>query len=496
MSDVFDIAIIGGGINGCGCAADAALRGLSVALFEQDDLAAKTSSSSTKLIHGGLRYLEYYEFKLVKKALAERQILLNQAPHLVHAQEFVLPYQPIMRPAWLLRLGLFLYDHLSIKNKLPHCKSISRSKSTFFNPLKKIFTRGFIFYDAAADDARLTLANALQAKQHGALINPRQRVIKAEISDNLWHLTIQPKAGSAYTIQAKALINACGPWVKSTAQLLHIPQEAIALVKGSHIVVPKLYEGTHAYVLQHEDQRIVFAIPFQGYTMIGTTDVPVSEPCEHSTITEHEIKYLLDLTNTYFNQNMSRQDIIYSWSGIRALLNNKNKNASALSRDYEISLTQHTPPLITILGGKITTYRQLAEECINALHPFISSIPPSKTAHTALPGSSYNSMTFNQYCTFAKEQYSWLEPTLLQRYLTTYGTNTEHLLDGCDTITSLGECFGAQLYAAELNYLMRYEWAYTAEDVLLRRTKLGLSIDEKEIQKITSYMEKNRFISH
>ncbi|WBV64502.1 glycerol-3-phosphate dehydrogenase [Legionella pneumophila 130b] len=275
MDQVFDVAIIGGGINGCGCAADAALRGLSVILFEQDDLASKTSSSSTKLIHGGLRYLEHYEFGLVKKALQERQTLLNLAPHLVHSQSFVLPYLKHMRPSWLLRLGLFFYDHLSRKNHLPKSRLIHRNnKNNYFTPLKEELNRGFLFYDATTDDARLTILNAIQAKNHGASIRPHAKVTHAEVINNIWHLTIQPTKGQSYKAYAKSIINATGPWVQSIAQLTHTPiQKDITLVKGSHIIVPKLFEGNHAYFLQHNDQRVIFVIPYHGFSMIGTTDI-------------------------------------------------------------------------------------------------------------------------------------------------------------------------------------------------------------------------------
>ena len=319
MEHVFDVAIIGGGINGCGCAADAALRGLSVVLCEQDDLASKTSSKSTKLIHGGLRYLEHFDFALVKKALDERQKLLHLAPHLVHPLPIVIPYQKYMRPLWMLRIGLFLYDHLSLANKLPRTKLIrSRQRPNYFDPLNKDLNQGFLFYDCATDDARLTLANAMQAKEHGATILPQTKLIGANATDGQWRLTLQKKTGDLFQITAKSLINTTGPWVNTISQLLHTPlKHTLSLVKGSHLVVQKLYEGEHAYMLQHEDKRIVFAIPYHGYTMVGTTDVVFSGDIDNLQIESEEINYLCSITNQYFNKKINESDIITSWSGIR-----------------------------------------------------------------------------------------------------------------------------------------------------------------------------------
>lgn len=493
MEQIFDIAIIGGGINGCGCAADAALRGLSVVLFEQDDLASKTSSSSTKLIHGGLRYLEHYEFSLVKKALIERQTLLELAPHLVHPQAFVLPYQKYMRPSWFLRIGLFLYDHLSTKNRLPHCKSIYREDSAYFEPLISDFRHGFLFYDAATDDVRLTIANAIQAKNHGASIRPRAKVVKTEMIDHLWLLTIQPEQGKSYCIKAKTLINAAGPWVETTAKVLNTPLEhQMTLVKGSHIIVPKLYEGKHAYFLQHEDKRVIFVIPYYGYSMIGTTDVPFNTELDQIKISDEEIDYLLTLTNSYFNKQLNVSDLVYSWSGVRPLIAEK-KDASAISRDYSYEVSSTPAPIITILGGKITTYRQLAEEVIDQLHGSFPQLRSSETKNTSLPGASLDSMSFVDYLDYAKSKYHWLPKELLNRYLNSYGTNTELFLNSCISMSSLGVSYGASLYQVELDYLVEYEWARTVEDILFRRTKLGLIMSEESREKLHAYLSSNCF---
>ncbi|KTD50762.1 glycerol-3-phosphate dehydrogenase [Legionella quateirensis] len=490
MEQVFDVAIIGGGINGCGCAADAALRGLSVVLFEQDDLASKTSSSSTKLIHGGLRYLEHYEFGLVKKALEERQTLLNLAPHLVHPQSFILPYQKHMRPAWLLRLGLFFYDHLSRKNHLPKCKAIHRTtKNTYFNPLVDQLNRGFQFYDASTDDARLTIINAIQAKNHGASIRPRAKVIQTELVNNMWQLIIQPDNGPIYKAYAKSLINATGPWVKSLAKLTKTSIKSdMTLVKGSHIVVPKLYEGKHAYFLQHDDKRVVFVIPFHGFSMIGTTDIEYTGSLDQIEIDEEEMVYLTTLVNSYFKIKIHKEDIIYSWSGIRPLIANEGKEVKTLSRDYSYEFSTDPAPIVTILGGKITTYRQLAEDVINQLSSVFPQMRQSRTKVTPLPGSVLGTMSFEEYIIYAKDKYHWLDTELLNRYLNNYGSHTEFFLSHCTNIESMGKRFGTCLYQVEVDYLILEEWAKSVDDVLKRRTKLDLSMDAASKDELKEYI--------
>lgn len=490
MTQVFDLAVIGGGINGCGCAADAALRQLSVVLIEQDDLASKTSSSSTKLIHGGLRYLEHYEFSLVKKALEERQILLNIAPHLVHPQAFILPYQQHMRAAWFLRLGLFLYDHLSKNNTLPHCQSMWRKNETsYFEPLKESLDKGFLFYDAATDDARLTISNALQAKKYGASIRPYSKLIAAHVHDNLWHLTIQPQQGKPYLIRAKALINATGPWVNETAKLTKTAlKQEIALVKGSHILVPPIYKGPQAYFLQHEDNRIIFVIPYHGYSMIGTTDIPLTESLTHFHIDPQEIDYLITLVNFYFKKQLQATDIVHSWSGIRPLIASKNHSASTLSRDYSYEFTTVPAPVLTIMGGKITTYRQLAKEVIDQLKPLFPHLKETITMRTPLPGATLDAMSFEEYTQYAHQQYHWLDKNLLHRYLYSYGTITESFLAPCTNHSSMGKKYSAQLYQVELDYLISQEWAKDSESILYRRTKLGLEMSKEKQHEIDEYL--------
>lgn len=490
MEKIFDVAIVGGGINGCGCAADAALRGLSVMLIEQDDLASKTSSKSSKLIHGGLRYLENYDFSLVKKALDERQKLLQLAPHLVHPLPLVLPHQKNMRPLWLLRLGLLFYDYLSRTNTLPRSTLVDRVKQPiYFSPLAKLYNKGFLFYDGTADDARLTIANAMQAKEHGATIMPHTKLVKAEVINQQWQLSLQPKTGTPTQIKAKAVINTAGPWVETVDQLLQIPStHPMALVKGSHLIVPKLYEGDHAYMLQHADKRIVFVIPYHGRTLIGTTDVPFSGPLDDICIDDNEINYLCTLVNQYFGKQLDKNDIITTWSGIRPLLSEAHKSASNLSRDYTYHYINSPAPAVSVYGGKITTYRQLAAQAVNELREIFPNLPDSYTEHTPLPGASTSTMEFSEYQSYARKKYIWLEERTKERYLNNYGTHTEIILDGRNDVASLGQCFAPTLYQAEVDYLIKNEWATSSEDILWRRTKLGLIMNEQEKMALNNYL--------
>ncbi len=491
MDHVFDLAIIGGGINGCGCAADAVARGLSVVLCEQDDLASQTSSNSSKLIHGGLRYLEYFDFKLVKKALDEQQTLLQIAPHLVHPQRFILPFRKKTRPLWLLKTGLFIYDHLSRINALPNSQLIRRKTTLdYFQPLQEQFNKGFSFYDCTTDDARLTIANAIQAAEHGASILTKTRLVKAEIRHHGWQLTLQSTTQGLFQINAKAVINATGPWVSAVSELLQIPlQHHMSLVKGSHIVVPKLYEGEHAYMLQHEDKRIVFIIPYHGYTMIGTTDVDYQGALDAVHIDQQEISYLCDLSNYYFKKQITPNDIVYNWSGIRPLLSAIGKKASALSRDYCVRFTQQPAPSLTIYGGKITTYRQLAQQALDALAPVFPNLPPSNTQNMPLPGAIFQNKPLPEYFEYAHQCYHWLDKPLLTHYLENYGTRTDCILANCTKMADLGIRFSAMLYQCEVDYLVHQEWAVTNADILWRRTKLGFNMDADEQTHLSGYLK-------
>lgn len=492
MEQHYDVVIIGGGINGCGCAAEASLRGLSVLLCEQDDLASKTSSSSSKLIHGGLRYLELGDFSLVRKALQERQLLLDLAPHLVHPLAMVLPTSSHSRPAWLLRLGLFLYDNLSKKNKLPPTQSISRATHLiYFKHLQQSINKGYLFYDGVTDDARLTLANALQAKAHGATLLTYTRFLSATPNKKGWLIQLQAKDNTIIHLTAKALINAAGPWLTQVSSSLNTTlKHQLTLVKGSHVVVPKLYEGTHAYMLQHQDKRVVFVMPYHDHTMIGTTDVILNQPLNELHIDTNEIDYLLALVNRYFQSSLSTDTIIQSWSGVRPLLSKKgNDKPRVISRDYSIDRDTKPALHLTIYGGKITTYRQLAVEAINQLTPFFHHISASISHKTPLPGAQWNNLSFEEFKLFVSTSYHWLDKATLARYLQTYGTRLTLILKDKHRMQALGRCFAPTVYQAEIDYLIAHEWAKTLDDILWRRTKLGLSLTETEKKSLQRYLE-------
>jgi glycerol-3-phosphate dehydrogenase len=489
MEQVFDVAIIGGGINGCGVAADASLRGLSVILIEKDDLASKTSSSSSKLIHGGLRYLEYHDFKLVKKALDERQRLLTLAPYLVRPMPFVLPYQKDMRPTWLLRTGLFLYDNLSRENKLPRSQFVLRKKHpAYFLPLKEEYRKGFVFYDCTTDDTRLTIVNAIQAREHGAVICNYSTLLGANVSEGLWHLQVKTQAGLEKSFKSKVVINACGPWVESINRLLQIPNAfRLSLVKGSHLLVHKLYEGKHAYLLQHEDKRIVFIVPYQGYTMVGTTDVAFQGSPDDIHISREEVHYLCQLINNYFKKNLQKEDIISTWSGVRPLLEG-SKDLKSLSRDYSYSYSALPAPAVSIYGGKITTYRQLAVDVVDELKAVFPSLIASTTNKNFLPGATFQGMSHTDYVDYSKEKYFWLPQNLRERYLMNYGTRMELILSNCQKMADLGTDFSHNLYQAEVDYLCSEEWARSGEDILWRRSKLGLNFSSENTQFLYGYL--------
>lgn len=492
MERIVDVLIIGGGINGCGCAADAAQRGLSVLLCEKDDLASKTSSNSSKLIHGGLRYLEQYHFPLVKHALDERQRLLNLAPHLIHPLSFVLPLTTHSRNHFLLAAGLFLYDRLSFKNTLPHHQKIRRqTSSNLFMPLQDPIQKGFLFYDCQTDDARLVITNALQAKAHGAEIMTQTSFVKAHAIDNQWHVTLRTREDKHYTVRARALINAAGAWVQEINQLNQIDSRfKTTLVQGSHLVVPKLYSGDHAYVLQDDGKRIVFVMPYHHhYTLIGTTEHVFKGDLDKVTIREEETRYLCTIIQQYFKQSITPKDCLATSTGVRTLVF-ADKNPTQLSRDYAYQYTTIPAPAISIFSGKITTYRQLSERIINALAPIFPHMKPCRTANTPLVGSTWNNLHFNDYKTYYHATYSWLATAIKSHYLETYGTQCELLLSQCTTMTDLGIHFGNVLYQREVDYLVRAEWARTAEDILWRRTKLGLVLKENEREKLAQYLER------
>jgi glycerol-3-phosphate dehydrogenase len=486
---LYDVAVIGGGINGVGIAADAAGRGLSVFLCEKDDLASHTSSASSKLIHGGLRYLEHYEFRLVREALAEREVLLAKAPHIVKPMRFVLPHQPHLRPAWMIRAGLFLYDHLGKREKLPASRSLRFGPR---NPLKAELKRGFEYSDCWVDDARLVALNAMAAREHGAQVRTRTRCVSAQRVGGVWEVRLEGPAGELYSIRAKALVNAAGPWVaRFIREDLQLKSPyGIRLIQGSHLIVPRLYEGEHAYILQNTDQRIVFAIPYlDRFTIIGTTDREYTGDPAKVAITEQETDYILKVVNDHFKHQLSRADIVRTYSGVRPLCNDESDNPSAITRDYTLALTQEhgQAPLLSVFGGKLTTYRKLAESAMAQLQSFFPAMGPSWTAHQPLPGGEGMSTAQALAAEFMAKA-AWLPQDMATRWSTTYGTRGWALLEGCQRLADLGEHFGAGLYTREVDYLVHTEWARTAEDILWRRTKLGLFMDSDGRQALAQYL--------
>lgn len=492
---VVDLLIIGGGINGAGIAVDAIGRGLSVMLCEKADLASGTSWKSSKLIHGGLRYLEYYEFRLVQKALKEREVLLRKAPHIIRPLRFIMPYVPQLRPAWIIRLGLFLYDHLGKRKILPHSYKLNLRQDIAGKPLKENYSIGFSYADCYVDDARLVIVNAIQAKNLGANILTHTEVIAAERHTDHWMVTIKNNLTHVtQSVRAKMLVNAAGPWVEQLIHRLHIPaKHHLALVKGSHIVVPKLYSTDDAYLLQCKDKRVVFVIPFaENYSLIGTTDLSYAGPLDNIEIEQSEIDYLLTLTNQFFQRQLQPTDIIWSFAGVRPLLNNHANNLSAITRDYylEFDHPSHEAPMLTVFGGKITTYRELAESAMSHIGKIFPHLKPAWTANAPLPGGDIPNADFTAFLQQTKANYPWLPETTLQRYAHQYGTLVSTLLDKANSLEDLGELLGADLYEREVEYLVTYEWAQTADDILWRRTKLGLVFPQQNIEKLTSCIAK------
>lgn len=485
-----DLLVIGGGVNGTGVANDAAGRGLKVLLCEQTDLAAATSSNSSKLIHGGLRYLEHYEFRLVREALAEREVLLKNAPHIMWPLTFRLPHQPHLRPVWMIRLGLFMYDHLAKREKLHGSRKIRFGTDS---PLNPSITVGFEYADGWVDDARLVILNAQAAHNKGAEIKTHTRCIKAERKNGVWLATLRDeKTGEQFTITAKAIVNAAGPWVSqlfSDALTEPSPQH-IRLVKGSHIIVPKLHDQPQAYILQNADKRIVFVIPYENaFSLIGTTDVEYRGNPRDVAIDDNEISYLLAISNQYFKRQLTAADIIHSYSGVRPLLDDESATAQSVTRDYkiEVSADQNSLPLLSVFGGKITTYRKLAQAVVDKLQPYFPVLGPCLTAQEPLPGGDFSDD--KQLLAQLQQHYPWLEASLCQRFVRTYGTLTLQLLAGKQHANDLGQRFTEGLWQAEVDYLVQHEWATTAEDILWRRTKLGLTCTSAEKAQLSAYLQ-------
>lgn len=488
---LYDLAVIGGGINGAGIAADAAGRGLQVYLCEQHDLANHTSSASSKLIHGGLRYLEHREFRLVREALAEREVLLGKAPHIIKPLRFILPHRPHLRPAWMIRFGLFCYDHLGRRRTLPGSRGLRLGADS---PLRPDMTRGFEYSDCWVDDARLVILNAMAAREHGARVDTRTRCLSAQARDGVWQLDMERADGRRFHLRARALVNACGPWVADFLRdgLQRQPRHGVRLVQGSHIVVPRLYPGEQAYILQNEDRRIVFVIPWlERFSLIGTTDREYHGDPAQVRISEEETEYLLAVVNQHFRQPVERDDILHSFSGVRPLLDDESGDPSAVTRDYFLELHNGAgqPPLLSVFGGKLTTYRRLAESALELLKPWLRDMGPRWTADAPLPGGEEMDDP-QRLAAQLVEQAPWLPADLARRWAVSYGSRSWRLLASATGLGDLGEHFGADLYAREVDYLRREEWAQSAEDILWRRGKLGLFLEAEQRAGLEAYLQR------
>ncbi|TBW54373.1 glycerol-3-phosphate dehydrogenase [Marinobacter halodurans] len=485
----YDLVVVGGGVNGTGIAMDAAGRGLKTLLCEMNDLASATSSSSSKLIHGGLRYLEHYEFKLVRQALAEREALLRNAPHIMWPMRFRLPYQSHLRPAWMIRTGLFLYDHLAKRELLKGSNSIRFNGNS---PLIPEITRGFEYSDGWVDDARLVVLTAKAAEEKGARVMTRTRCERAERAGDHWVVTLNDRlTGKTETVTCKTMVNATGPWVSALFRdSLHIPApKQIRMVKGSHIVVPRIHDEPEAYILQNADERIIFVIPYEDdFSLVGTTDVDYEGDPKKAVISDEEVDYLIGIVNDYFRNKLTPDDVVWSYSGVRPLMDDEGGSAQKASRDYtfEVDAGDGKAPLISIFGGKITTYRKLAEAATDRLCDFFPEAGPNWTRSAPLPGGDFTSQEdlLNEF----KTAYPWLPTGLARRYVRTYGTCTRTLLEGCQSMEGMGHHFGANLYAREIDYLTRHEWAVDAEDIAWRRTKLGLRLTAAELSAIQDHL--------
>jgi glycerol-3-phosphate dehydrogenase len=489
-----DLIVIGGGINGAGIAADAAGRGLSVLLLEAKDLASATSSASSKLIHGGLRYLEHYEFRLVSEALAEREVLLKMAPHLAFPMRFRLPHRPHLRPAWMIRLGLFMYDHLGKRTNLPASCSLKFDSHSI---LKPEITRGFEYSDCWVDDARLVVANAQAVTEKGGEVRTRTKVIRAIRTEGLWQVTAENSdTGEIYQWQAKGLVNAAGPWVKDLFdnQFAIKSPYGIRLIKGSHIVVPRVHNEDNAYILQNEDHRIVFVIPWMNeFSIIGTTDVEFHGNPAEVVIDQAEIDYLLNVYNAHFRNNLNSDDIVWSYSGVRPLCDDESDSPQAITRDYTLDVhdVDGKAPLLSVFGGKLTTYRKLAEHAMEKLASYYPEIGPAWTRTSVLPGGQFTGNR-EQYAQQLRQKYPFLSEPLAHHYANTYGSLSETLLQNASTLDDLGQHFGHDFYEAELRYLLKHEWVYELADAIWRRTKLGMWLNPSEQECVNQWLIAHR----
>ncbi len=489
----FDMVVIGGGINGAGIARDACGRGLSVLLCEKDDLAEHTSSASTKLIHGGLRYLEHYDFMLVRHALQEREVLLRAAPHIIWPLRFILPHHKSLRPRWLIRLGLFLYDHIGGRKLLPKSHSVDLRTHPSGAALKKVFTHGFEYSDCWVQDARLVVLNTVDAADRGCDVRVRTEVTDLVRRDGYWTVHLQDNnTGEKTSVTSRVVVNASGPWVEKTLDLdeEHDARYATRLVKGSHIVVPQLFDHPYTYIFQNADNRIIFAVPYENkYTLLGTTDMEIDGEPGSVEIDPAEIEYICAAASEYFEQGVEAADVVWSYSGVRPLYDDASANASKVTRDYKLDLdVRKEAPVLSVYGGKITTYRKLADDAMNMLSDHLSLSKKDWTKNVALPGGDIPNADFDAYFKKVQAQYPWMNSTLLFDYVRNYGTRVQLLLEGCTTTGQLGQKFGENLYQLEVDYLTKHEWAQTAADILWRRSKKGLGLSTDEVEVLERYL--------
>ena len=487
-----DLLVIGGGINGAGIARDAAGRGLKVLLCEKDDLAAHTSSASTKLIHGGLRYLEMYDFALVRKALIEREILLRAAPHIIWPMRFVLPYDKDLRPAWLIRLGLFLYDHMGGRKMLPPTRTLRRKKTDRLDPLREEFRLAFEYSDCWVEDSRLVVLNAVDAQERGADILTQTACVGLARHAGHWEATLRGPDGEK-TVMARAVVNAAGGWVDEILGLAEpgTRQQNLRLVKGSHIIVPRWHEGDYAYFFQNGDGRIMFAIPYERgeFTLIGTTDVPYEANKDKVEISQDEIDYLCAGASEYYKRSITPADVVATYSGVRPLYDDHAANASKVTRDYVLNCDRTGgAPVLSVFGGKITTYRELAEHALKELGPDFPGMAKPWTKSASLPGGDIPGADFEDFLRGLSLRHPWMEQRLLRRLARAYGTRVDALLGTAKSTVELGRDFGGGLHEAEVTYLMRHEFAQTAEDILWRRSKLRLHLTESEQASLAKWL--------
>jgi len=486
---VYDLLVVGGGINGAGIARDAAGRGLSVLLVEKDDLGAHTSSSSSKLIHGGLRYLEHYEFRLVAEALAEREVLLRVARHLVWPARFVMPHVPELRPRWMIRAGLFLYDHLARRTSLPGSHAVRLDAPPYNSGLRPQFKHGFIYSDCRVDDARLVVSNAMDARRRGAEILTYTECLSARREGDGWRATL---AGGR-EVRARAIVNAAGPWVKRVLneRLGQPSRDGVKLVKGSHIVLPQLYQGDHAFILQNDDRRVVFMIPYgERHTLVGTTDVALEGDPGAAQASDAEAAYLCRAVGRYLAQPVAAAQVAWRYTGVRPLYDDGTNDPSAITRDYTLRVDDASgaAPVLSIYGGKVTTYRRLAEYAMQRLAPYFPGLKGDWTATEPLLGGDFAGASREQARDAFFARYRGLPQEMLRGLFRRHGMLAYEVLGDARTVADLGESFGGELYAGEVDYFVAREWARTAEDVLWRRTKAGLHLAPAQREAVASYL--------